>query len=90
MPDKQTTKGAKELEVLQTLRKTGAVDFDRVAEMVKNMPESVLSPGTVADDYIVTGYTSVLKIWNTGIAAQGLEDLGKIRDLNDRFQRPQI
>ena len=90
MPEKQTIKGAKELDVLQNLRKSGAVDFDRVAEMVKNMPESVLSPGTVADDYIVSGYTSVLKIWSTGLAEQGLEDVGKIRDLNDRFQRPQL
>ncbi|GAB3190385.1 hypothetical protein [Nesterenkonia suensis] len=80
--------GAKELEVLQALRKNGAVNFERIGEMVKDMPDTVLDPDVVSGDYIATGYSSVIHVWKTGIEQLGLDEAADVRDLSDRLRRP--
>lgn len=73
-----------QLEVLQALRTSGAVDFEKIGGAVTELAPKLFDPGTVADDYIATGYSSVIKVWKTGMS---LEELAQPVELQEMATR---
>lgn len=81
-------RAAKSREFLQQLQKTGAVDFDRVGEVVKQVGPQLFDPGLAASDYIAKGYESVIHVWEIRPTELGLEQVSKIRDVTNRITKP--
>ncbi|SDY34787.1 hypothetical protein [Tessaracoccus flavus] len=73
-----------QMEVLEKLRSSGAVDFEKIGGAVTELAPKLFDPGTVADDYIATGYSSVIHVWKTGMA---LEELGRPAELQEMADR---
>ena len=70
--------------VLEKLRSSGAINFDKIGEAVTAITPQVFDPGTEADDYIATGYTSVIKVWQTGLT---MDELARPAELNEMVAR---
>lgn len=73
-----------QMQVLESLRTSGAVDFAKIGDAVTAIAPQVFDGGTVADDYIATGYTSVIKVYKTGA---GLAELANPEVLQDMVSR---
>ena len=58
---------AKERELMTQIRDSGVVNFDQLGKLVSKVTPELFNPGVVADDYIASGYSSVIKIWKTGM-----------------------
>lgn len=82
MPTKTTkaATGERQLKMIKELRDSGAVDFDRLGKLVAKVTPQVFDPSLVATDYVASAYTSVIKIWETGIEGplNRLDDLKKV------------
>lgn len=68
-------------QVLKKLRDSGAIDFDKMGAVVTEVTPHLFDPGVVADDYIATGYSSVIKVWQTGMTTKTLGDDVQLQDM---------
>lgn len=86
MPDEKRKVASQEF--LKRLETTGAVDFNQVGELVKQVSPQLFDPGLAQSDYIAKGYESVIHIWEIRPADIGLDQVAKLRDVTQQVKKP--
>jgi hypothetical protein len=88
MPDdiRRSIHSDKELELMRSIRDSSVVDFDQLGKLVARVTPELFDPGVVADDYIATGYTSVVHVWKTGSGAS-LEEIAGLINIGNEMRR---
>lgn len=91
MADKTTkpTLSAQQVKMINMVRDSGAVDFDRLGKLVAKAGTQVFDPGMVATDYIASAYTSIIKVWETG-ALGSLEQINTLKEVAPVVARPRV
>jgi hypothetical protein len=70
------------LELMRSIRDSGAVDFNKLGQVVSDVAPQLFDPNIVADNYIATGYSDVVKVWKTDVASLGLADRVQLQQMN--------
>ena len=78
---KRSTLSTREMELIKTVRDSGVINFDQLGKLVAKVTPDLFDPGVAADDYIATGYSSVIKIWKMMTAPQ-LDQVEALRKIN--------
>lgn len=88
MSDCSDRKGpsARELELMKTVRDSGVVNFEQLGKLVAKVTPELFDPGVVADDYIASGYSSVIKIWKTG-SGLTLDNIAALRTISSEVRK---
>lgn len=74
-----------ELALMKTVRDSGVINYDQLGRLVATVTPQLFDPGVVADDYIATGYSSVIKVWKTGSGV--LESIPELRTLSQDIKK---
>ena len=70
------------LELMKTVRDSGAVDFAKLGAIVSEVAPKLFDPNIALDNYIATGYSDVVKVWKTDISATlGLADKVQLQQM---------
>ena len=77
---------AKEWEIVNTIKDSGVINFDQLGKLVAKVGPALFDPGVVADDYIASGYSSVIKVWKTGNVLPGLENVAALKGMVDKIR----
>ena len=83
---RRTSLSSREMELIKSVRDSGIVNFEQLGKLVAKVTPELFDPGVVADDYIASGYSSVIKIWKTGMGPQ-LEGLEVLRNMGPEMRR---
>lgn len=76
----------KEMEIVNSIRDSGVINFDQLGKVVAQVAPALFDPGIAADDYIATGYSSVIRIWKTGIDFGGLEAMVALKNMANEMR----
>jgi len=69
------------LELMKAVRDSGAVDFSKLGQVVSDVVPQLFDPSIVADNYIATGYTDVVKVWKTDLTSIGLAGRAELQQM---------
>lgn len=72
---------AKHRELMNTVMRSGAVDFEKMGAIVSEVMPKLFDPGVVMDNYIASGYSDVVKIWKMSIEDLGLEQVSRLKEI---------
>lgn len=74
-----------EMTLMKTVRDSGVINYDQLGRLVATVTPQLFDPGVVADDYIATGYSSVIKVYKmqSGI----LENIPELRTLSQDIKK---
>lgn len=77
---------ARERDMITMIRDSGVVNFDQLGKLVAKVTPELFNPGIVADDYIASGYSSVIKIWKTGFGGV-LDKVAALRTVSSEIRK---
>lgn len=76
----------KEMMLVRSVVDSGVVNFEQLGKLVSKITPDLFDPGVAADDYIATGYSSVIKIWKTSAPA-GLDQIEALRSIAPELRK---
>lgn len=85
-PIRRSNLSPKEMELVMSIRDSGLINFDQLGKVVSQVAPALFDPGVVADDYIASGYSSVIKVWKTG-SGPGLEQIEALRSIGGEIRQ---
>jgi hypothetical protein len=72
----------KHLELAKAVKDSGAIDFDKLGEVVKDVAPKLLdNPGVAADDYVLRVAGNVIGAWKVAPSQIGLEAINQLQDM---------
>lgn len=71
----------KHLKLMKDVTTSGLVDFQKLGQVVADVTPQLFDPGVVADNYIASGYSDVVKVWKTDLTSLGLDHAARIQDM---------
>jgi hypothetical protein len=83
---RRTSLSDKEMDLIRSIRDSGLINFDQLGKLVARVTPELFDPGVVADDYIASCYSSVIKVWKTGFGP-GLEGIDRLRSVATELTR---
>ena len=72
---------AKHRELMNTVMKSGAVDFEKLGAIVSEVMPQLFDPSVVMDNYIASGYSDIVKVWKMSIEDLGLEQVSRLKEI---------
>lgn len=76
-------------KILEAIRQSGAIDFDRLGRVIGQVSKDLFESGD--DDEggtkVLNIYENVIQVYEVSAPAQGLEDMDDLRRLGDDLRR---
>ncbi|MCK9894184.1 hypothetical protein [Frankia sp. AgB32] len=68
-------------ELLLRVKESGAIDFEKLGQVVTEVTPQLFDPGVIADDYVASAYSSVAKVWKMDVLHTALEQIGSLQKI---------
>lgn len=69
------------MQLMKSVRDSGAIDFTKLGQVVTDVAPHLFDPNVVADNYIASGYSDVIKVWKTDLQTPGLATKAELQQL---------